>query len=569
MTSDNYQKNLNSWLNDKAISASDKAEIQKLVDAGNTKELQDRFYRQLEFGTGGMRGVVAAGTNRMNVYVIRQATEALCRYIKLQSPGKKKLAVFYDSRVHSRLFAEEAASVIAGNGFRCLFTPVCSATPILSFVVRKTKCDAGINITASHNPPEYNGYKVFWNQGEQIVAPHDTAIVAGFNSIKDFSEVHTIPFAEGVKNGSIEMLGEDVIQAYYDEVVKVCPGEKSNNAGLKLVYTPLHGVGGQYVQALMKTRGFTDFTVVPTQAKPDGTFPTLKSPNPEDKAAFDEAKKTFSDYDLIVATDPDADRLGCVIRENGELFQPNGNQIGVLLLDYVARQQKNKLSDHYFISTVVSSPLLFRVAESFGLKTYQTYTGFKNIAEVVADRNAKGDKYLFACEESHGYQLGDFVRDKDGISAAVVFAEIMAEMKAKGQSLKGHLDSIYKKLGYQTDEQLSYTLKGIDGGDKIRQIMKSLRDASPKEINGIRVVNKTDFMKLGPDQTGEGKIYEYCRGKADMLLFELEGNARMLARPSGTEPKIKFYVNVNRPEPGSPKETLNSIKNFLDKLCGA
>ncbi|MEQ8820793.1 MAG: phospho-sugar mutase [Sumerlaeia bacterium] len=533
--------------------AGTRQEIQALVDAGDVKELEERFYRALEFGTGGLRGLLGAGTNRMNSTVVARATQGLANYVKAHAdkPGPFKAAIAHDSRNFSREFAETAASVLAANGFTVYISPELRPTPYLSFAIRHLDCHTGIVVTASHNPKEYNGYKVYWDDGSQVVPPHDKGIIAEVDTVDNNDKVHTIAFDEGVKNGSIIVMGEDIDQAYLDAIKKVSilPDAIANNP-VEVVYTPLHGVGGTLTPKALEMWGFKNVHCEPEQMKPDGNFPTSASPNPEEGAALERAIGLAKQVggELVLATDPDADRLGIAVKHNGEFRLVTGNQLACLVCDYVLgrRKEAGKLPAKPGVATtIVTTPLMNAIAEKYDAACPRVLTGFKWIANQIRAWEAGRDggcTFLYGTEESYGYMIGDHCRDKDGIVACCVTAEAAAWAKGQGMTLIDYLDDLYLQHGPRMEWQKSVTMPGMEGGAKIKKIMEDLKAAPPKEIGGVKVtrVTRVDTGEVLDGQTG-AKSGTIDLPKSNVVLLDLADGSMAVARPSGTEPKVKFY----------------------------
>ncbi|MDT8446421.1 MAG: phospho-sugar mutase [bacterium] len=537
------------WANEPAFDAAFKAEIKALIDAGDEKELTDRFYKDLEFGTGGLRGILGAGSNRMNIYTVRRANQGLADYLAQAGIRNASVVIAYDCRRMSDQFSRESASVLAANGIKVYLFDSLRPTPMLSFAVRHLKATAGIVVTASHNPPEYNGYKVSWDDGCQVTAPHDQGIIDRVNGITDWSSLKTLDFDQAVKEGKIEIIGEGVDEAYYRRVMELSLGDVKDYKDFGVVYTPLHGAGNLPVREALKRAGFERVTVVPSQELPDGEFPTVAYPNPEEGAAMEEAVKTAGPEDqLILATDPDADRIGAMVRQNGEWLRLNGNQIGQLLLDFyleaLVTAGKLPQSGHY-ITTIVTSTLGAKIAQAKGLKTHEVLTGFKYIGAVMAELETQpGETYVFGTEESHGYLFGDFVRDKDAVSACMIFAEMAATLKAQGKTVMVRLDELHQQFGYHSDELLTQTYKGKEGAEQIQKILLHFRKQPPQEIGGVALNEIRDYQnQVVLDAQGKTKG-QLDLPKSNVLAFLLADGSRITLRPSGTEPKVKFYFNL-------------------------
>ncbi|GAB4031357.1 phospho-sugar mutase [Spirosoma jeollabukense] len=548
------QQRVDQWLAGNYDSAS-KESIQHLIDSGNTSELTDSFYRDLEFGTGGLRGILGVGSNRMNRYTVGAATQGLSNYINAAFPGVDiSVAIAHDSRRMSPEFARLVADIFSANGIKVYLFSSLRPTPELSFAIRQLGCQSGIVVTASHNPPEYNGYKVYWNDGGQVVAPHDKAIIGEVNKI---TSVDDIKF-EGVPE-KIQLIDE-IIDAPYVERVKsnaVNPDVIKRQANLNIVYTPIHGTGITLVPRVLDALGFNNVHIVEQQATPDGNFPTVKSPNPEERAAMQLALDLANsiDADLIMATDPDADRVGAGARNHhGEFELLNGNQMASLIIYYLLNAWKDagKLTGKEFVAkTIVTTDLIDEMCSRYGVACYNTLTGFKYIAEVIRELEGK-EKFIAGGEESYGYLIGDFVRDKDAIASCAMIAELTAYAKDKGQSLFDLLMAMYQENGFYYESLVSLTKKGKTGAEEIQQMMADFRANPPKEIAGSAVVRMDDYKALTRLDVQAGTTTAIEAGKmgiesSNVLQFFTADGTKISARPSGTEPKIKFYVSVREP----------------------
>ncbi|MBF0277585.1 MAG: phospho-sugar mutase [SAR324 cluster bacterium] len=561
-------KKARAWVENPYIDDNSKEEINRLIESSQEEELVSRFYKNLEFGTAGMRGKVEAGSNRFNVYVVRQASQGLADYLKQNAEdAPASIAIAFDNRTHSEVFSQEAASVFAGNGIKVYIFPSLRPTPMLSFAVRELKTNAGIVITASHNPREYNGYKVYWSDGCQINAPHDSGIMAAIELIQDYSKIRSTNFETALKEKQIEIIEDQLDQKYYGQVEQLCLGDRENNKNLHFVYTPLHGTGNIPVREILQRRGFQNVSVVEEQELPDGNFPTVRSPNPEDPAAFTLAKKTARENEkLLLANDPDSDRLGALVRQNGDWINLNGNQIGQLLLDYYLRKLKevNRLPlNGFVVSTIVTSELTRKIAEGHGLRYYETLTGFKNIGQIIRTRQDQGTgQFVFGMEEANGYLLGDFVRDKDGVSALVVFAEMIAELAAEGHKALDQLELIHQNFGFHEDSLINHVLEGKSGAEQIQNIMKELRTDPPKTIGRYKVNLLKDYQQNLMTDPQTGKVLgSLGLPVSNVLAFYMEDGSRITARPSGTEPKIKFYFNLC----GDGKKALSEARKHYEQ----
>lgn len=540
---------VNVWLNGN-YDLSTKDEVRKLMQT-NEKELADAFYKDLEFGTGGLRGIMGVGTNRMNKYTVGFATQGFANYLKKTFPNKPlKAVVCFDSRNNSKYFAEITADIFSANGIFCYLFDGLRPTPELSFAVRELKCDAGVMVTASHNPKEYNGYKAYWNDGGQLVPPHDVNVIEEVNKIASVDEV------KWEHNPDLQQIvGEEIDNLYLQQVQTLSFSNKNIREiakNLKIVYTPLHGAGITMVPKALKMWGFENIHLVEEQSIPNGDFPTVISPNPEEKTAMELAlkKATAIDADLILATDPDADRIAAGIKNlKGEYLLINGNQIVILLTHYLLSQRKaeNKLHPtDYIIKTIVSTDLLPKMAKDYGIECFDVLTGFKNIAEVIRENEGKR-QYIGGGEESFGYLAGDFVRDKDAVSACCLFAEITAKAMANQSTMYLELLKIYQQYGYFKEDLLSITKKGKEGLEEIRQMMVNYRNNPPAAINGSKVICMKDYLLHESKDLRTGKTEKITLPASDVLQFFMEDATKVSIRPSGTEPKIKYYFAVCAP----------------------
>ena len=530
------------------------------------KKLIDAFYQDLEFGTGGLRGIMGAGTNRMNIYTLGMATQGLSNYI-IKECGNKgiKVAIAHDCRNNSRYFAETAADIFSANGFEVYLFEALRPTPELSFAIRQYKCQSGVVITASHNPPEYNGYKAYWDDGGQVVAPHDEGII---EEVRKITSVSQIKFDR--KKEKIEIIGKETDQLFLNEVIKMSINpdiiKKQNDIGI--VYTPIHGSGGTVVPRALQMFGFKNIQNVPEQDIVDGNFPTVKSPNPEEPAALSMAiKKAYeTGAELVMATDPDADRIGIAVRnKKGEFVLLNGNQTGVLLTHYILSQfkERNKYKgNEYIIKTIVTTDLLDKIAEKYKVKCYNVLTGFKFFAELI--RNLEGkEKYIGGGEESYGFLPGDYVRDKDAVASCALAAEVAAYARNKGKSLYEQLIDIYLEYGLYKEKLINIVRKGKEGADEIKAMMTAFRNNPPKIINNSTVIKINDYDTLISIDCLTGRKSRIDLLKSDVLQFFLEDGSKISVRPSGTEPKIKFYFSVNTKLESADK--FDKTDKFLDQ----
>lgn len=521
----------------------------KKLQKDNPDELADAFYRSLEFGTGGLRGIMGVGTNRMNKYTVGMATQGFANYLKQAFTGEVKLAIAHDSRNNSRYFAEVAANVLAANGIKVYLFESLRPTPELSFTIRHLGCQGGIVLTASHNPKEYNGYKAYWNDGAQLVPPHDKNVIREVEKIASIDEVK---WSGGEAN--IIAIGKEVDEAYLQELknLSIQPEVIKEQHNLKIVYTPIHGTGITLVPEILKRYGFTNVHVVEEQATPDGNFPTVVYPNPEEAEAMSIGLKKAKELDaaILLGTDPDSDRVGIAVKDvKGEWTLLNGNQTAVLLFNYIieGRRRKGLAGDtDYVCKTVVTSDLIDVFAASNNVKCYNVLTGFKWIADLIKRKEGQ-EKFICGGEESYGYMIGDNVRDKDAIASVALICEMAAYARSQGRSLYEQLIDIYVKYGYYKENLISITKKGMKGADEIAEMMRGYRENPPTTINGSPVVTLYDYelQQVKSLKTGEVKPIDLPR--SNVLQFVLEDGSKISARPSGTEPKIKFYFSVNQP----------------------
>jgi phosphoglucomutase len=522
------------------------AEVKAMVD-NDPVALVDAFYKDLEFGTGGLRGVMGAGTNKMNVYTIGMATQGLANYVLQSFPGiQTKVVIAHDCRVNSRLFAETAANVLTANNIKVYLFEDLRPTPELSFAVRHLGCQAGIMLTASHNPKEYNGYKVYWNDGGQLVPPHDKNTIAEVRKISSPTQVQF--------NGNqslLEIIGDEVDEAYWNKVTELSLFGEGRDS-VKVVFTPLHGTTINGIPQVLDKLGFTDVHLVEAQSKPDGTFPTVLSPNPEENAAMNMAIELAESIgaDIAMGTDPDGDRVGIAVKnQDGKMVMLNGNEAASLLVYYVLNRKdagKQLTAKDFVAKTIVTTNLIKRIAEHFKVTCFECLTGFKYIAELIREHEGERN-YLVGGEESYGYSIGEFVRDKDAVSSAVMFAEIAAWAKSQGKNLNEMLADIHCSFGMFKEELISLTKKGKSGAEEIQQMMLDFRKNAPESINGVKVLRTLDYKLSEITYLATGTKSAIELPKSDVFQFELEDGSVITARPSGTEPKIKFYISVNCP----------------------
>ena len=548
-----YMKIYNEWLSNPYFDEATKDELRAIADDEN--EIKERFYMDLEFGTAGLRGVIGAGINRMNIYVVRRATQGLANYIIKQGGAAKGVAIAYDSRHMSPEFAMEAAMTLAANGIKAYKFESLRPTPELSFAVRKLGCIAGINITASHNPPEYNGYKVYWEDGAQFTPPHDKGVTEEVLAIEDLSAVKVTDEASAAAAGLYQVIGADIDDEYIAQVkaqvVNQAAIDKMQDQ-ITIIYSPLHGTGNIPARRVMKELGFEHVYVVPEQELPDGNFPTVSYPNPEAKEAFELGLKMAKEKnaDLVLATDPDADRLGVYVKDDksGEYIPLTGNMSGSLLCEYVLSQKAaaGKIpADGQVIKSIVSTNLVDAVAKNYGCELIEVLTGFKWIGKQILKNEETGKgTYLFGMEESYGCLIGAYARDKDAISATAALCEAAAYYKEKGMTLWDAMVAMYDKYGYYKDAVQSIGLKGIEGLAKIKEIMETLRENTPAEVGGYKVVSARDYQKESIKDMASGEVKPTGLPASNVLYYDLEDGAWLCVRPSGTEPKIKFYYGI-------------------------
>ena len=548
-----YMDTYTKWCTDSYFDEDTRKELKALE--GNDEEIKDRFYRQLEFGTGGLRGVIGAGTNRMNIYTVRQATQGLANYIISQNGQDKGVAIAYDSRIMSKEFSDEAALCLNANGIKTYRFESLRPTPELSFSVRELGCIAGIVITASHNPREYNGYKVYWEDGAQITPPHDKNILAEVAKVTDFAQVKTMEKAAAEAAGLYHTIGQEIDDRYMEELKKQSIHPEIIKAMAKditIVYTPLHGTGNLPVRRVLKELGFENVYVVKEQELPDGNFPTVAYPNPESPKAFELALKLAKevDADIVLATDPDADRLGVYAKDtkSGEYVSFTGNMSGMLIAEYILREKKANGTlpvNGALVETIVTTDMAKAIAKAYGVKLIEVLTGFKYIGEQMLKYEQNGDKnYVFGFEESYGCLPGTYARDKDAPAAVCMLCEVAAYLKSQGKTLWDGMIEMYEKYGYYREGIATMTLKGIDGAAQIQEIMNRARNAAPSKIGNFDVLAVRDYKADTRKDMKTGEVTATGLPGSNVLYYELSDNAWCCVRPSGTEPKIKFYVGV-------------------------
>ena len=572
----NYLEEYKKWCESPDFDEETKKELSEIKD--NEKEIEDRFYKELEFGTAGLRGVIGAGTNRMNKYTVGKATQGLANYIKEQGTQDKCVAISYDSRRMSKEFSLQTALILNANGIKTYLFENLRPVPELSFAVRELKCTAGVMITASHNPPKYNGYKVYWDDGAQIVAPRDKDIIAKVRAVAEYSEIKEISKEEAIEKGLFNIVGTEMDDKYINTLKSLILNPeivKEQGKNLKVVYTPLHGTGNTVAERLLKEIGIQNLYVVPEQKEPDGNFPTVDYPNPEDKKAFklalELAKKV--DADVVLATDPDADRLGIYAKDTktGEYMTYTGNMSALLIAEYRISQMKEKgilPEKGMFITTIVSSDLAKAIASNYGLECFEVLTGFKNIGAIMKREEEKtdGDKYVFGFEESYGCLIGDYARDKDGIAAVMALCEAACYYRANNETLWDQMNNIYKKYGFYKEDQVSIVLEGAEGAEKIKEMMTEMRNKDVENIGNYRVLTFKDVDNDYVKDMITGVESKTGLPKSNVLYYQLENNAWCCVRPSGTEPKIKLYFGVKGKDEEDATNSLETLKDAMVKL---
>ena len=568
----NYLDEYKRWCESPEFDEETKKELLEIKE--NEAEIEDRFYKELEFGTAGLRGIIGAGTNRMNKYTVGKATQGLANYILEQGTQDKGVAISYDSRIMSKEFALQTALIFCANGIKAYLFENLRPVPELSFAVRELKCTAGVMITASHNPPKYNGYKVYWEDGSQIVSPRDTEIINKVRNVKDFKEIKSINKEDAISKGLLNIVGTEMDEKYI-KILKehILNPEimKEQGKKLKVVYTPLHGTGNTIAEKLLNELGMENVYVVPEQKEPDGNFPTVDYPNPEDPKAFklalELAKKV--DADVVLATDPDADRLGIYAKDSktGEYMNYTGNMSALLIAEYRISQMKEKgilPSNGMFITTIVSSELAKAIAKYYGLECIEVLTGFKNIGAVMRKAEENQDnKYVFGFEESYGCLIGDYARDKDGIAAVMALCEAACYYASKGKTLWDAMIDIYEKYGYYKEAQVSIVREGVQGAQEIKDMMTKMRETDIESIGKYKVLVFKDVEKYVVKDMKTGEISKTGLPKSNVLYYELEDNSWCCIRPSGTEPKIKLYMGIKGNTEKEAEEKLAELKEAM------
>ena len=558
---------------EKAVGDPDLIKELERID-GNSEAISDAFYKDLEFGTGGLRGVIGAGTNRMNIYTVGKASQGLAAYVNSVSQNGR-IAVAYDSRIKSDLFAKTAAAIFAANGIKVYIYKELMPTPMLSFAVRRLKCDAGVVVTASHNPAKYNGYKAYGPDGCQLGLEAADYVLSIMNKVDIFDDVKTIDFDTAVAEGKIEYIGEDIIEEYLNCVLACRVAPEADVKSLNVIYTPLHGSGNKPVRSILKKIGVTDVTVVPEQELPDGNFPTAPYPNPEIRQAFECALKLADELkpELLLATDPDCDRVGIAVRDGEEYKLLSGNDVGALLLDFVlARRKENGTlpENPLAVKTIVTTELCRKIAEGYGCELVDVLTGFKFIGEQITMLEANGEenRFVFGFEESYGYLGGTYVRDKDAVIASMLICEMVAYYKAQGKNLIEVLEGLYKKYGYYICAQKSFTCEGESGMKQIKGMMEALRNDTPKEINGSKVVKFDDYDTSVSYDLKNGNETKITLPRSNVLCFYMEDGCSLIVSPSGTEPKIKLYIGAVGKTYSEAEANLGGLTDSGTKLLG-
>jgi len=572
---ENYLEKYKNWCENPIFDEETKAELKQIEN--DDSEIKDRFYKDLEFGTAGLRGIVGIGTNRMNKYTVGKASQGLANYIVKNNGQQKGVAIAYDSRHMSEEFSKQAALILNANGIKTYRFEALRPTPELSFAVRKLNCISGIVVTASHNPPNYNGYKVYWDDGAQITEPIDGEIIAEVNAINDFSKIKMISEEEAVEKGLYNVIGKEIDDEYIEELKKNSlhpEAIKEVAEDLKIVYTPLHGTGNLLASRILDELGFKKVFVVPEQKEPNGNFPTVSYPNPEDPKAFDLALKLAKevDADLVLANDPDADRIGLHVKDakTGEYILFNGNMIGLSVAEYLIAGKKEKgilPENPALIKTIVSSNMTDQICKHYGVELFEALTGFKNIAARIRQFE-KDNSYtaIMGYEESYGCLIGTHARDKDGIIVVMLLCEAAAYYKTKQMTLWDAMLEMYKKYGYYREDQIPVTLTGVEGAEKIKKMMDNMRSNPPKNIGEYKVIKLKDCTLSTITNLENGEVTDLDLPKSNVLYYELENDAWVAVRPSGTEPKIKFYMGVKGESLEDANKKLEELKSEVKKF---
>ena len=570
------KKRYEEWMENPYFDKDTKAELKSIES--DEKEMEERFYRDLEFGTGGLRGIIGAGTNRMNIYTVRKATQGLANFIRKEKAEKKGAAIAFDSRNMSPEFAQEAALCLAANGIKAYIFPSLRPTPMLSFALRELGCTAGIVITASHNPPEYNGYKVYWEDGAQITYPKDEQIIGEVNAVTDYASVKTMNREDAEKAGLYQVIGSEIDDKYIEALKSLAIHPeiiRQEAQNLKIVYTPLHGTGNIPVRRILKELGFEKVYVVKEQELPNGDFPTVSYPNPEDKNAFKLALELAKevDADIVLATDPDADRLGVYAKDTktGEYMSFTGNMSGMLILEYILSQRKDlgTLPENgAVVTTIVSGKMSREITRDYGMTLIETLTGFKYIGEQIKFFEQNHDHtYVFGYEESYGCLVGTHARDKDAVVAVMALCEVAAYCRHQGITLCDQMENLFKKYGYYKEGLCTVTLKGQEGAKKIQSMMEQIRTKVPETIGGLKVLQFRDYREDVAKDCVTGQETTTGLPKSNVLYFELEDGAWCCIRPSGTEPKIKFYIGVKGTDNADAQKKLDELTKAVEGLA--
>ncbi len=568
---EDYRKRYQQWLDDPFIDEETKAELRGITDEN---EIKERFFKELEFGTGGLRGIIGNGSNRLNRYTVGKASQGLANYIKKEGTQAQGVAIAYDSRFMSAEFAEEAGLIFAANGIPAHLYPSLRPVPMLSFAVRELGCTAGVVLTASHNPPEYNGYKVYWADGAQVVAPRDRGIIEQVNAVANFGEIRRMEKAEAMGKGLFSFIGEQVDEAFDRNVqAQLMNPEMIARMGdrLNIVYTPLHGSGNLPVRRNLKKAGFANVFVVAEQELPDSSFPTVDYPNPEDVKVFNLARKLAAEVnaDILIGTDPDCDRMGAMVKnDKGEFVPLTGNMVGILATEYILSQRKaqGRLPENgVVIKTIVSTEMVAPICAAYGVAKLEVLTGFKFIGEKIKEFEQTGEySYLFGFEESYGCLAGTYARDKDAVYASVLVCEMAAFYKEQGMTLYEALLGLYEKYGYFQDGVKSLTMKGLEGMERIRRIMKTFRETTPAELGGYAVVQARDYKTQVFRDLRTGAETKSPLPTSDVLYYTLEDGSWVCIRPSGTEPKLKFYIGVRADSLQAAQEKLAALEGDIE-----
>lgn len=566
----NTEKLYKLWL-EKAVADPDL--IPELQSVSDKDDIYDRFYKELEFGTGGLRGVIGAGTNRMNVYTVGKATQGFANYINKKYTDAT-VAIGYDSRIKSDVFARTAASIFAANGIKVYIFPELMPTPVLSFTVRKLKCQAGVVVTASHNPAVYNGYKAYGDDGAQLNLDDSVAVLDEIGKVDMFADIKSIDFEEGIASGKIVYIGQDIYDAYI-AAVKNCAVTEVADKSFSVIYTPLHGAGNKPVRRILKEIGLENVTVVPEQELPNGNFPTAPYPNPEIRQAFECALKMSetNKADILLATDPDSDRVGIAVLTNGEYKLLTGNQVGVLLFHYILERKKadgTLPKCPVAVKTIVSTDMCFGIAKEFGCDLREVLTGFKFIGEQISGLADMGEseRFIFGYEESYGYLVGDYARDKDAVVASMLICEMGAYYKSQGKTLVDVLNALHDKYGYYYNSQVSFTCPGADGMKQMDAIMEMLRNTPPKAIADLAVNAVYDYKLSVATDIATGNTEKIDLPSSNVISFHLDGGASVIVRPSGTEPKIKIYLASVGNSMAESEALAEALKKDISKIMG-